>query len=211
MPICRALRWTRSLIASEGSELAYLSESELRDLGIKGFGERVRVSRKASLYGTERITLGHDVRIDDFCVLSAGSGGIHIASFIHIAVFSSLIGRGRITLADFCNISSRVSIYSSSDDYSGQWMTNPVVPEEFTGVTHADVFLGKHVIIGSGSVVLPGVTVGEGCAVGALSLVDRDCPAFGIYGGVPVRRLKDRKRNLLELEANLISAARDVR
>ena len=155
------------------------------------------------MYNPEKISLGNNVRIDDFCVLSAGEGGIEIGDYIHIAVFTSLIGRGRITVRDFCNFSSRVSVYSSNDDYSGDHMTNPMVPSEFTGVTHAEVQIGKHVIIGSGSIVLPGVVLEEGVTIGALSLANRSCQSFGIYAGVPARRIGERRRNLLELEEAL--------
>jgi galactoside O-acetyltransferase len=82
-------------------------------------------------------------------------------------------------------------------------MTNPMVPPEFTAVTKADVFLGRHVIVGSGSVILPGVTLEDGVAIGALSLVTHNCAAFGTYSGVPVRRVLERKRDLLELEKRL--------
>ena len=109
-------------------------------------------------------------------------------------------------MSDFCNISSRVAIYSSNDDYSGATMTNPTVPSVYTGVTHTDVFLGKHVILGSGSVILPGVTMEEGVAVGALSLVQKRCEAFGVYAGNPARRIKERKRVLLELEQRFMAS-----
>lgn len=184
--------------------MPYYSESELRVLGLKNFGERVRISRKASIYGAQNLTVGNDVRIDDFCVLSAGEGGIDLGNFIHIAVYSSIIGRARVVLGDFCNISARVSIYSSSDDYSGIWMTNPTVPVEFTGVHHAPVGIGRHAIIGAGSVVLPGVTIEEGVAIGALSLVKKRCLEFGIYCGIPVKRIAERKRNILKLERDFL-------
>ena len=79
-------------------------------------------------------------------------------------------------------------------------MTNPLVPAQYTNIRREPVTLGKHVIIGSGSVVLPGVTLEEGVAVGALSLINRDCTAFGIYAGNPARRIKERSRQLLEME-----------
>lgn len=186
--------------------MAILGREAIERMGFAAVGDNVQISDHASFYGTSRIALANNVRIDDFCVLSAGLGGISIGKHVHVAVYSSLIGAGKIVLSDFCNISSRVSIYSSSDDYSGATMTNPTIPSEYTGVTHADVFLGKHVIIGSGSVVLPGVTLNEGVAVGALSLVNRDCDAFGIYAGNPVRRVKDRNRHLLELEQQFIAS-----
>ena len=180
--------------------MAMLSREAIQALGFSSVGDNVQISDRASFYGAARITLGNNVRIDDFCVLAAGVGGIVIGDYVHIAVSASLIGSGKITMSDFSGISSRVSIYSSSDDYSGATLTNPTVPSEFAGVTHADVFLGKHVIVGSGSVILPGVTLEEGVAVGALSLVHKRCEAFGIYAGNPARRIKGRKRDLLELE-----------
>jgi galactoside O-acetyltransferase len=186
--------------------MAWLADEQIREMGFSAVGKNVMLSDKASYYNCKKISLGDSVRIDDFCVLSAGIGGIDIGNYIHIAVYSSLIGAGNISLADFCNISSRVSIYSSNDDYGGASMTNPTVPPEYTNVQHADVKIGRHVIIGAGSVVLPGVTLEEGVAVGALSLVKKDCLAFGIYTGVPAKRIGERNRGLLELEKNLLTS-----
>lgn len=180
--------------------MGILSRDMINALGFASVGENAQISDKASFYGAQRITLGKNIRIDDFCVLSAGNGGISIGNHVHIAVYSCLIGSGKITLSDFCNISSRVSIYSSSDDYSGAALTNPTIPNEYTNVTHADVFLGKHVIVGSASVILPGVILEEGVAIGALSLVNNNCTAFNIYAGNPIRWIKERKNDLLELE-----------
>lgn len=188
--------------------MAHLDPTAITRLGFRSVGENVLISDKASFYNCAGIVLGNNVRIDDFCVLSAGTGGISIGSNIHIAVYSSLIGAGQIRIDDFANISSRVSIYSSSDDYSGATMTNPMVPARFSGVTHADVRIGRHVIIGCGSVVLPGVSLDEGAAIGALSLVTRDCAAFGIYAGTPARYVKERSRNLLALEQELLATIR---
>jgi len=185
--------------------MAILSREQIEAMGFAEVGKNARLSDKASYYNCPRIRIGDNVRIDDFCVLSAGAGGIEIGSYIHIAVYSSLIGAGRISVRDFSNISSRVSIYSSSDDYSGASMTNPMVPCRYTQVTHADVEIGRHVIIGSGSVVLPGVILEEGVAIGALSLVNQNCRTFCIYAGTPARFLRERKRDLLALEERMLA------
>jgi acetyltransferase-like isoleucine patch superfamily enzyme len=184
--------------------MSFYEAEELQEMGFAACGRNVRISRKASIYNAPLISIGDHVRIDDFCVLSAGDGGIEIGNFVHIAIFCSLIGSCNIKLADFCNLSSRVSIYSSSDDFSGKTMTNPMVPEEYKNVIHKPVYLGKHVIVGSGSVILPGAHLEEGVAIGALSLVTKRCRAFGVYAGVPARRIKDRKRDLLALEQRLM-------
>jgi dTDP-4-amino-4,6-dideoxy-D-glucose acyltransferase len=182
-----------------------MTQESVEKMGFASIGNNVQISEQATFYNTSNIFLGNNVRIDDFCVLSAGIGGIYIGNNIHIAVFSSLIGAGKITLSDFCNISSRVSIYSSNDDYTGRTMTNPTLPSQYTGVTHADVLLGKHVIVGCGSVILPGITLEDGVAIGALSLVTKDCGSFGIYAGNPARRIKVRQQGLLELEKEFLN------
>jgi acetyltransferase-like isoleucine patch superfamily enzyme len=183
--------------------MAMLDRDGIKALGFQSAGENLKISKKASFHGANRIVLGSNVRIDDFCVLSAGEGGIFIGSYVHIGVYSCLIGAGKILLSDFCNISSRVSIYSSNDDYSGASMTNPTVLDKYKKVNHAEVFLGKHVIVGSGSVILPGVILEQGVAVGALSLINKTCQEFGVYVGNPARRIKNRKRDLLELELQM--------
>ncbi len=189
--------------------MAFLSQAQLDSMGFASLGRQVCISDKASIYGCARISLGDQVRIDDFCVISAGRGGIQLGAYVHIAIYSSLVGQGRITMADFSGLSSRVSIYSSNDDYSGSGLTNPTVPEPFTRVTHADVTLERHVIIGCGSVILPGVILEEGVAVGALSLVYKNCQAFGIYAGNPVNRIKERKRDLLEVERAFLESLQE--
>jgi dTDP-4-amino-4,6-dideoxy-D-glucose acyltransferase len=182
-----------------------LSREAIDRMGFAAVGDNVAISDLASFYNCAGIVIGSNVRIDDFCVLSAGAGGITIGDHVHIAVYSSLIGAGRIAIADFCNLSSRVSVYSSSDDYSGAAMTNPTVPCEYTAVTHADVTFEKHVIVGCGSVILPGVTLKEGVAIGALSLIRTSCDSFGIYAGPGGKFIKQRGRGLLKLEQALLA------
>ncbi len=177
---------------------SFLDPGELAGLGFRNCGERALVSRKASVYRASQVALGHDVRIDDFCVLS---GPITIGNFVHIAAFCALYGgEAGIEVSDFCNLSSRVTIYAISDDYWGESMTNPMIPEAYKNPEHGTVSLGRHVIVGSGSVLLPGVAVGEGCAIGALSLVKGNLPAWSICAGVPARPIKERSKGLLRLE-----------
>lgn len=179
---------------------SFYSIEELSEIGFKSVGDNVFISRKVSFYGVSRISIGNNVRIDDFCVLSTGKGGIYIGNFVHIAVFSSLMGEGKITLEDFSGISSRVSVYSSNDDYTGEFMTNPTVPSKYTNVTHADVTICRHALVGSGSIILPGVTLKEGAVIGALSLVNKDCDEYYIYKGNPAKKIVERSRKLQKLE-----------
>jgi galactoside O-acetyltransferase len=188
--------------------LSFLNDEELAAMKFGYLGENVKISSKASFYGVSRISIGSNSRIDDFCVLSAGVGGIQIGRNVHIAVMCTLIGDSKIELKDFCGLSSRVSIYSSTDDYSGNSMTNPTVPITFKHVKNRDVILNRHVIIGSGSVILPGSNIGEGAAIGALSLVTKSIGAYEIYAGTPLKKIKSRSRKLLSLEKDYISSSK---
>jgi len=178
----------------------FLSKEEIQKIGFKSVGDNVLISDKASIYGASRISIGNNVRIDDFCVLSAGEGGIILGNNIHIAVYCSFIGNGEIILEDFSGTSSKVAIYSSNDDYSGAFLTNPTVPSLYTKVTSGKVHLKKHVIVGAGSIILPNVTLEEGVAIGSLSLVNRSIPEYTIAVGSPAKPLKSRKRDLKKLE-----------
>lgn len=184
---------------------SFYTTEELNALGFKSVGHNVLISRKASFYGVSRISIGNHVRIDDFCVLSAGKGGIEIGNYVHIAVFTSLQGEGKISLHDFVGISSKVAIYSSNDDYSGEYMSNPMVPSQYTNVTHGDVMLHKHAIVGSGAVILPNVTIHTGAVIGALSLVLQNCDEFYMYKGNPAVKFIRRSKKLLQLEQQLLS------
>jgi galactoside O-acetyltransferase len=177
----------------------FYSRDELEKMGFKLLGENVLISDKASIYNAKNIEIGSNVRIDDFVILSPSSEMV-IGDYVHIACYSSIIGKGKIIIGDFVGISGRVSIYSSSDDYTGLGMTNPMVPEKFKKVNNGDVVLGKHTIIGAGSVILPNVTIGDGCAVGALTLINRDCDKFSIYSGTPAMKIGKRQTKFLKYE-----------
>lgn len=177
----------------------FLPEEELFKLKFKKVGKNVKISDKASIYSPHLIEIGDNVRIDDYTILSPGSL-LQIGSNVHIACFCSLIGKGEITLQDFSGLSSRVSIYSSSDDYSGAYLTNPTIPDTFKMIHSGPVTLGKHSIVGSGTVIFPDTTLEEGVAVGALSLIKGLYSEWGIFAGIPARLIKKRKRELLQLE-----------
>jgi galactoside O-acetyltransferase len=180
--------------------MSFLSQEQLNNMSFKYLGKNVLISDKCSLYNTKNMSIDDNTRIDDFCILSAGDEGIEIGKYVHIACYSSLIGKGKITMKDFSGISSRVSVYSSSDSYDGQWMTNPCLPEIVTNTIHKDVVIGKHVVIGSNSVVLPGVILTDGCSIGAMSLVNKSVDNNDVMAGIPIKKIKKRKTNIFELE-----------
>ena len=178
----------------------FYTKEQLLELGFKSLGDNVLISNKASIYGAKNIEIGSNVRIDDFCILSAGEGGIVIGNYVHIACYAHLIGAGKILLEDHSQVSGKVSIYSSSDDFSGDFLVGPTVPNKFTNVKSAAVHLKKYVVLGCNVVVLPGVTIEEGTAVGALSLVSKNLEPYKLYGGSPIKIIRDRNKGMLTFQ-----------
>ena len=180
-----------------------LGRDELLALGVAEVGEHVAVDSTVRIYGAARLRIGSNVRIDAYTVLSAGEGGIASGDHVHIGAHAFLVGAGAITVRDFAGLSGRVSVYSSTDDFSGEALTGPTVPDSLRNVSSAPVEIGRHVIVGAASVILPGVTLAEGSGVGAMSLVRRAVAPFTLVAGVPARPVGERSRRLLELEQRL--------
>jgi galactoside O-acetyltransferase len=183
----------------------YLHSEELRDRGLKRCGDNVTIHETCTLIDVENMDIGNNVRIDAWSVLSAAKGSIRLGSYVHIGAQCHLAGRAGIEMCDFSGLSQAVRIYSATDDYLGGGLTNPTVPEKYLKLVMGRVTLGRHVIIGSGSVILPDVSIGNGSAVGALSLVKRSLDNWGVYAGVPVKRLRDRPRSLIEKQEAMLS------
>lgn len=183
--------------------MAYLSQDALEAMGFAALGRNVRISDRAAIYGAAEMQIGDHSRIDDFCVLS---GRIVIGRNVHVAPFGLIAGgTPGVVLEDFAGLAYRVSIFAQSDDYSGATLTNPTVPVRFKQEVRAAVRIGRHVILGTGSIICPGVDLGDGSAVGAGSLVLKSCPPWTILAGSPAHKLKDRRQDLLDLEAKYLA------
>lgn len=182
----------------------YYDEHDLKQAGFKALGQNVYIAKNCTIIGLENIEIGSNVRIDGYCsIIAVGSSGLKLGSYIHIGGYCLLSAGDGIHMEDFSGLSQGVRIYSRTDDYSGNFLTNPTVPDKYTSITRGKVILGRHAVIGSGSVILPKVSIGEGASVGALSLVTKSLDPWGVFFGCPAKRLKARSKRLLQLEAEM--------
>jgi len=178
--------------------MSYYTEKELKNLGFKYIGKNVKISNKASIYNHDKIEIYDNSRIDDFCVIS---GKIKIGKNVHITPQCLVAGGEKgIVFEDFTTISYQVQVFTQSDDYSGTTMVNSTIPVKYKNEYKDPVKLGMFSVVGAGSIIMPGVTLAEGTSVGAMSLVLKSTDPWGIYVGVPAKRLKDRKKDLLQLK-----------
>ena len=177
----------------------FLTQEQVMNIGFKSVGENVLISDKAVFYRPERIQIGNNVRIDDFCVLA---NNIVLGNNVFAGLYTCLLSgpNSLIEMSDFSTLAYRCMVFTSSDDYSGLAMTNPTLLDEFRGCYEKSVYIGKHCIVGTGSTILPGANLAEGVAVGAMSLLTKPTKAWKIYAGIPARAIKERSKDLLELE-----------
>jgi len=174
---------------------SFYKEEELAQLGLNKYGNNVLISRKCSIYSSEKISIGNNVRIDDFCILS---GSITLHSNIHIGAFCALYGSKGIEMEDYTGLSPRTTIFSAMDDFSGDFLISPMAPSQYTNVTGGLVLIKRYSQIGSGCTIMPNLTINEGTAIGAMSLVNKDLKEWSIFAGIPAKYLKARSKKLLK-------------
>jgi acetyltransferase-like isoleucine patch superfamily enzyme len=112
---------------------------------------------------------------------------IRIGSGTVIGSGVELDGRGCIEIGSNVNISSEVMLWTAQHDHRDP---------QFSGVL-GKVTLEDYVWLGPRVIVLPGVTVARGCVVGAGAVVTKSTEPYGIYAGVPCRRIGERAHDLV--------------
>ena len=180
----------------------YYNLKELKSFGLKQCGDNVLLSKNTMIYNPEKTTIGNNVRIDDFCVIT---GKVDIADFVHIGAFCLLSGKNGIKIGKFAAISGRVSVYTNNEDYvEGKGISSPSVPKKFQFTEGGSVIIEDHCLIGAHSVLLPSSNLKKGTIIGALSLVKGICNEWTLYAGIPIKKIKKiSSQNRLKLEKEI--------
>lgn len=187
---------------------SFLNDDELHNLTFKKIGKNVLISRFVQFYDEENIEIGNNVRIDDFCILS---GKIKLGDYIHISAYNALYGRCGIEMDDYSGLSPRCTVFSATDDFTGDFLIGPMVKKEFTNVISGSVSIGKYCQIGSGSIILPGIKINEGAVSGAMSLINKNLEEWTINKGIPVRFYKKRSNRLLHYLQNFTEGFKNTK
>jgi acetyltransferase-like isoleucine patch superfamily enzyme len=162
-------------------------------LGLRACGDDVRIYGLARLTDPDRIALGSHVILDDFTFLQ-GRESLTIGDHVHVAMFSSISGGGMATIGSFVTVSQGVRLFSGTDVPDGSGLTGSTISPEHRAVSRSRLTLHDFSFVGANTVVLPGVTIGEGTVVDAHSLVREDLEPWTIYVGSPARPARTRPR-----------------
>lgn len=177
----------------------YLSQQEITALGCAVVGDNVLIHRSVVLVNPAHLTIASNVRIDAFTVITCGDFPSRIGNHVHISTHVLVAGRAGFELGDYSGLSSGARLFTTSDDFSGEVLTGPTLPEDVTNAAHQRIVIGGHAVAGANSVILPGGGLGEGAILGSLSLAKSVLEPWFIHAGTPARPIKPRSRKLLDL------------
>jgi len=131
----------------------------------------------------------------DFCYLSrpaeliAPEGYIRIGRRSHI--MARILGHAGVEIGNY--VAAAGMILSITDSHQGGYrMAGPMLPPEQRNLRRGKVVIGDDAFVGSYSIILPGVTVGEGAVIGPHSLVTHDVKPWTVVMGSPAREIGQR-------------------
>lgn len=178
----------------------FFQRSELLKLGFSYVGKDCKISKKISIYGAKG-KIGNRVRIDDDVIIK---GKVIIGNNVHIARGCTLSGGEEgIYIDDFSAVSNFVQFFTGSDNYM-----YPAIPsatlsknlqKKYCKIYLAKILIGKSVLIGTMSTILPGADIGDFSSVGAYSIIYKKIEEGFYYSNN--NKIVKKKRNLLKIKS----------
>jgi galactoside O-acetyltransferase len=185
----------------------YLTPETLSSMPFKSLGHDVMIHERVTLVGIENISIGSHVRIDPDVILLA-TGPLTIGCYTHIATGVFIAAKAGFEMKNFANIAHGSRIYTVNDDYSGEYLMGPTIPADLLGLNEGPVLMEEQSGLGAGAIILPGVTLAQGSMLGALSLLGKSTEPWTMYGGVPAKPIKKRRRDVLMKGRELLASSR---
>lgn len=156
------------------------------------------ISRNIHSYGT--LSVGKNCRIDDGCIFT---GNVEIGDYVHVGPYCVFHGGGGIKVGDYSGFSGGCMIYTTSDDFSGNFLFGPNLPDDVRNVKTVPLEIGRYVIFGARSTVITVNHIPDGVAIGAHALLMKEPKAWSIYAGNPARKIKERSSRCVALSETL--------
>jgi maltose O-acetyltransferase len=128
---------------------------------MKEVGDGARISHRVTIKGETNISIGKNVHVTNNCILD---------------------GRGGLSIGDDTMVGFETLIVTGTHNYE-----QADILIRMQGAYRSPVAIGKDVWLGARTIILPGVTIGDGAVVAAGAVVTRDIPPYAIAGGVPAR------------------------
>jgi acetyltransferase-like isoleucine patch superfamily enzyme len=157
----------------------------------------------------ELVSIGNHVAIDKgfYCTTA-----LTVADYVHISPYVVVIG-GRHTglyIEDFCFVSVGARMICGSELFQGDGLIGPLIPDEYKDRQILEpIRLKRFSGVCTNSVVMSGVTMGEGSILGANSFLKTDAEPWTIYTGNPAKPIKKRQSQTMIKYAKLLGYSYD--
>lgn len=160
---------------------------------MRKIGLDTRIHETAVINEEANIDIGDHNIIDIGVYISVNA---FIGNYVHIAPYTCIIGgrRSSLIMEDFTAIAAGSKIICGSDNYKNS-LLGPQIKPKYRNIKTTEVIFKKYSCAGANSVVMPGVILAEGSALGANSLLTKNTEPWGIYVGSPAKLVSYRDKD----------------
>jgi acetyltransferase-like isoleucine patch superfamily enzyme len=151
-------------------------------------GKRSLIRSKTRILGNpRRIKIGDHFKIYENCIIAVGKGEIIIGNHGLLGVGTYInCGNEKLTIGNGVAVAPFCKIFTYSHHYASEEMI-------INTYKKGDITIEDNVLVGSSTIILPGVTIGRNSIIAAGSIVNADIPSNAIFGGSPARLIKMRE------------------
>ena len=170
----------------------WLLRTKLIDRKVRLFRFPIIIRGREFIDFGESLTTGVGCRFDCFAGENPKAKKLSFGKNVQINDYVHIVAMNRIAIGDNVLMASHVFISDNSHgSYKGDEKdTNPMIPPTEREYTSDPVVIGRNTWIGEGVIIMPGVTIGEGCVIGAHSVVSKSIPDSSIAVGSPANVIK---------------------
>ena len=152
------------------------------------------ISSDARIYGSVRgntVTIGDCSTVYDFVVIKCvgGTGNIEIGSHCHINPHSVIYSGSGVRIGNYVLIGPSCVLAPANHAYATR---NEPIREQGFMPSKGGINIADDVWIGANCTLLDGANIGKGAIVAAGSVVTGTLAAYGVYAGIPAKKIKER-------------------
>lgn len=136
---------------------------------------------------TSEVKMGDFCEIHPYTILDTKSGSIELGNNVSVNPHSMIYGQGGLKIGNDVRIAAHVVIIPANHNFDGRDL-----PIRKQGMTKKGVIIEDDVWLGTGVKVLDGVTIAKGCVIAAGAVVTKSTEPYGVYAGVPAKKIKSR-------------------
>lgn len=146
-----------------------------------------------SIRSTIKVIGGGSIQLGDRCQIHAGAmilsygGAIEIGNDVSINPYCIVYGHGGLKIGNGVRIAAQTVLIPSNHNFDDKH--TPIFEQ---GETSKGITIGDDVWLGAGVRVLDGVNIARGCVIAAGSVVTKSTDEYGVYAGVPAKKIKSR-------------------